>query len=562
MPKKFLAIGSVLALFASAPCFAGWQIAESENFEVVSQEKSEDMVALTAKLERFKMVLSAFSGVKKERPGGKLRIYWVSNAGRVQSIAKFGDGYLLGYYVQATPYSAIAVTPGKTRVSGSKRIGENADKAVDPQAVLFHEYGHHFMLQNFPVAFPPWFVEGFAEYYGYSQFKENGDIVLGSYADLRRDEFRYLGVMPFKTLFDVKPKPARSSFYGTSWLLTHYAQFNNDRRQELTAYLADVQSGMESVKAAEKNFKGGIQGLEKDVRKYLSNGNFSYQTLGNVKQIGTEQVKLTALPADRAQVIVDEIRYMSGFSADKDERKILIANLEKASKANPTSFYMKAFLADLYLEDDQDDLAIATASQALALNQDYQRARMVKANALMEKAQTLEGANTKRKEAAPEVEQKSEEVGKESSIIVTAKRVTESEPLWAEAKKLIIASNRADAEDPYPLYLYYLYMKRRNDFISEAATDGLAKAHVTVPQYAPIRFALAEEYSAQGDQIAAASVVKPEAFSPHPGDDTRKAKAMLKRFECLAADPKGACVFKILTAEDEEKEAKAEEEKG
>jgi hypothetical protein len=557
MLKKILIAGTAISMLASTPAFAEWRMAESDNFQIISEEKPEEMMRLAAKLERFKMVLTAFSGVTKERPGKKLKVYWVNNAYKIQQLIKGGGGYIQGYYVAATPYGPIAVTPGKKLESGRRHISGESQGQIDPEIVLLHEYGHHFMLQNFPVAYPQWFVEGFAEYYGYTKFEDNGDIKVGDYATVRRDELRYLGIMDINKLLDNSPKPPRSSFYGTSWLLTHYLNFSEEGRAARAGYLADVQSGMDSVEAAEKNFTGGVNGLEKSLKKYLSGHNFPVQTIGGVKQIGTENIKLSSLPADRASAMTEEIRFYTGFAGDKDERKKLTASVTAASKASPGSVHLKAFLADLQYMNDEDDVAIATASEALALQPDHQRARLVKAAALMEKAQTLEGGNTKTKEPEKPSDKPKEGAVPDDLIVVTATRTKESIPLWAEARKLIIASNRSDPEDPYPLYLYYEYLKRRGEQISEAATDGLAKAHMLIPQYSPTRFALAQEYSDQGDHASAANVIEPEAFSPHGSADRRKARAVLKRFECLAADPKAECVFKEKTEEEEKKEEEA-----
>lgn len=558
MRKSLLGLGAAIALALPTPALAEWRVAESENFEIYSEEKPADMVELAIKLERFKMLLSHRSGVTKERPGKKLKIYWVDDAFQVQKLIKGGFGYIQGYYVAATPYGAIAVTPGRTRTSGSRHVGGNRAETIDPDVVLFHEYGHHFMLQNFPVAYPPWYVEGFAEFYGYTQFKENGDLIVGNYADVRKGEFQFLGLMELSKLLNVKPKPANSSFYGTSWLLTHYTRFNPERGKELQAYLRDVLSGTESVAAAEKNFTGGVKGLQKDLKKYLSGHQFPKETLGGLPQINTDQVKLTSLAPDRAASLTSEIRFLTGFAGDKDERKKLIASVTDHAKSYSQSAHLKAFLADLYLADDEDDLAIAVASEALALDANHQRARLVKASALMEKAQTLEGGDTKNKEPVKSSAKGSEEeVIPDAEIVVTATRTKASEALWAEARKLIVASNRSDSEDPLPLYLYYEYLKRRNEQISPTATDGLAKAHMLIPQYSPLRLALANEYSNQGDNVAAAAVIKPEAFSPHGGAGRRKAQALLKRYECLAADPAAACEFKEKTADEEKKEEEA-----
>jgi hypothetical protein len=550
-------LGCVLA----TPAQAKWQVTQSEHFEMYSQEKEKDVIDFVAKLERFNMILQFFSGAGNERPGKRLKVYWVRNANQVQEIVRAVGSGIQGYYVSATPYGSISVVPGETKSRGSRHAGSSDQDGIDPETVIFHEYGHHFMLQNFPVAFPGWFVEGFAEYYGNTKLLDDGKIVLGSYAETRTAEINYFGVASLEKLLDPKARGRLGSFYGSSWLLTHYLNFNPERRAELNGYLADVQSGVDSVEAANKNFKGGISQLQKEVGQYWKRRVFNVQTLGNVKDYDRSKIKTLALPDDEASVMMHNIRFLSGFADDKNERAKLRSALQDAVKANPQSAYMKAFLADVYGVNDEDDLAIATASEALAIDPSSQRARLVKAVALMEKAQTMEGANTKRKELTPvDLKAKSREVS--DVIVVTANRNAASAPHWAEALKLITAANRADSEDPYPLYLYYEYLRRRGEAISDVAIDGLTKAHVTSPQYSPFRFALAAAFSADGDNRAAASLVKAEAFSPHGGDDRRLAKALLKRYECLQADPNAACDFKILSDEEEQAQAEKDSPKG
>jgi hypothetical protein len=539
---------ALLALATATPALAEWRVAESEHFEIYSQEKEADVVDFSSRLERFDMLLTYFSRVKQVHSGPKLKVYWVRNATQVQEIIGDGSGLIQGYYVTATPYGAINVTPDDTTERGSRHVGSNQVAGIKAETVLLHEYSHHFMLQNFPVAFPAWFVEGFAEYYGNTIMEKNGDIRLGAIADSRVPGIDYFGLLKLETLFDaganLKSGEKIEQFYGTSWLLTHYLNFDPARRIQLTNYLADVSAGTGSVAAAEKNFKGGIAGLRKDLDAYWRAGNLKYQTLGNVKMVDKATIKVSIISADRADAMISEIRYMSGFSSDPAERKKLIGKVGAAIKTYPGSAPLKAFLANLYLDNDEDAAAVDLASAALAIDPTNQRAMVVKATALMEQAQTLEGANTKRPDPVPAKKSDEEGVAADTEIIVVARRNSASLSRWADALKLISKSNRAHPEDPLPLYLYYEYLKRRGEPINDTALDGLAKAHVTLPQYSPFRFALAKEYSAIGDHVAAAGVVKAEAYSPHGGPDRRRARQLLKRYECLAADPKAACEFK------------------
>ena len=555
---KMISAVSVLAL--SAPAMAEWKVATSEHFEMYSQEKESEVVDFVAKLERFNMLLTYFSGVAQERPGRRLKVYWVRNANQVQEIIRAINSGVQGYYVSATPYGAIAVVPGETKARGSRHAGADKQEGIDPEEVIFHEYSHHFMLQNFPVALPGWFIEGFAEYYGYTKMDPNGDIRLGTYAESRTAEINYFGIANLEKLLDPNERSGIGSFYGTSWLLTHYLNFDPARTKQFDGYLADVQNGMPSVDAANKNFTGGILQLRKELDKYWRGRNFKFQTLSNVRDYDRSKIKVTALPADESAAIIQSIRFYSGGAEDKTERQRLRGFLQDAAKAQPQSAFLKAFLADIYYQNDEDDLAIASAAEALTLNPSHHRARLVKAVALMEKAQTLEGGNTKRNELSA-AEAKVTPPDTDGTIVVTASRNAQTQPLWAEALKLISAANRADPDDPYPLYLYYEYLRRRGEPLNEVAVDGLTKAHVTSPQYTPFRFALAQAFSAEGDNKSAAALAKAMAYSPHPSTDRRIARALLKRYECLLADPSAVCDFKVLTAEEEEKEEKAAKDK-
>lgn len=555
---RFAGIFSLV--IATTPALADWKVATSEHFEMYSQEKEAEIVDFVAKLERFNMLLTRYGGVSKERSGRRLKVYWVRSANQVQEILRAINSGIQGYYVSATPYGAIAVVPGETKRIGSRHAGAATQEGIDPEEVIFHEYSHHFMLQNFPVALPGWFIEGFAEYYGYTKFDENGEIRLGTYAFSRTAEINYYGMANLEKLLDPNERNGIGSFYGTSWLLTHYLTFDSQRKKQFDAYLADVQKGVPSVEAANRNFAGGIAQLRKDLDKYWRARNFKWQTLGNFEQYDRASISVATVPADEASAMIQTIRFYSGGSDDKTERQRLRAALQDAAKAQPQSAFLKAFLADIYYQNDEDDLAIATAAEALTLEPGHHRARLVKAVALMEKAQTLEGGNTKRNELSA-AEAKVTPPDPDGTIVVTASRNAQSQPLWAEALKLISAANRVDPDDPYPLYLYYDYLRRRGEPLNEVAVDGLAKAHVTSPQYTPFRFALAQAYSAEGDNKSAAALAKAEAYSPHPSADRRIARALLKRYECLMADPAATCEFKVLTAEEEEKEEKAAKDK-
>ena len=89
---------------------------------------------------------------------------------------------------------------------------EDLAQTFTSDMILFHEYAHHFMLQNYSTVYPPWYVEGFAELLSTTRFERDGSIKVGAFAAHRAYE---LAPMPVRTLlFTRPPEPARGGSGG------------------------------------------------------------------------------------------------------------------------------------------------------------------------------------------------------------------------------------------------------------------------------------------------------------------------------------------------------------
>src|SRR5439155_10768044 len=102
------------------------------------------------------------------------------------------------------------------------------------------EYSHHFAFSNFPIAYPKWFSEGFAEFNATAEFAPDGSVLIGYPADYRAAAILQ-GRVSVWDLFDADetgvPLSYIDAFYGKGWLLTHYLMLSRNRQGQLARYL-------------------------------------------------------------------------------------------------------------------------------------------------------------------------------------------------------------------------------------------------------------------------------------------------------------------------------------
>src|SRR3569623_2819863 len=101
--------------------------------------------------------MRAVSGVT--RPGSPIRtkVYMMPDSAAVQATMPFGGSPGVAGYFDGDMRGPYAVM---TRSATGESFGLAA------QTVLFHELSHQFMFRFFPAAYPTWYVEGFADFYG------------------------------------------------------------------------------------------------------------------------------------------------------------------------------------------------------------------------------------------------------------------------------------------------------------------------------------------------------------------------------------------------------------
>lgn len=477
----------VLTLVAAVPSTAraAWTRVDSPHFIVYGNASPEKLRKFTERVERFDAVLRKFTALDpaRETPN-RLTIFVVPGISDVQRQIGKDKGNVAGFYTPVLT-GPIAVIPASLNSGDSNRL--QAD------TVLFHEYVHHFMLQYFPVAYPPWYVEGFAEYWSTTEFKDNGDISFGLPARFRFYNLVVGPPFPLKRMF--APDMGRLNdeetgrFYAWSWLLTHYLNLSPDRKGQLDTYLKAFAEGKSPADAAQQAF-GSLDTLQSDLVRYRDRRSMGYMTV-KALELPTAKTTVTPLDATQSALMPLYIRFSRG-SPNPAEVAEFVADARQMAARYPGDPRALELLAEGELDAKQFDAANAANDALLA-------ARPADARALLRRARIAAGRLGDKGDPAD----------------------------WKAVRALIVKANRAAPDDPFILAEYYRSFGREGVAPPPLATDGLVRALELAPQVRGLRFMLATRLMQLKRVPEARIVLAPMLNEPHNPAARTAARAIL-----------------------------------
>ncbi len=193
------------------PAQASWFKAETERFIVYGEGREAQVRSYADRLTKFDAALRVFHpSVGDQKSYTKTQVVLLGSQADLRRVRPDLTRQVAGVYLaRGTGVFALAVT----------------DTSLGRDDTLFHEYAHHFMLENFPTAYPAWFIEGFAEYFGTADVKSDG-VHIGGYNPGRAYTIFNQSWLPWSEIFSKRPfqLPAgqRYNYYAQSWLLTHF----------------------------------------------------------------------------------------------------------------------------------------------------------------------------------------------------------------------------------------------------------------------------------------------------------------------------------------------------
>ncbi|HEX4693336.1 hypothetical protein [Sphingomonas sp.] len=482
---------SAAAIVASpGVAHADWYQASSKHFVVYADDRADHLKAYTERLERFDQAIRYWHHTPEDKrgPSARVTIFVLSDIDAVQKI--YGKGASVAGFYDPRASGSVAFTP--------RSAGEGGDYGLSAQAILFHEYTHHFMLTNWTdAAFPPWLTEGFAELHATALIKPDGSVQFGAVPLYRQWTISRSNLLPAAQLLQPYPgkldEESRDALYARGWLLTHYLTFDPERRKQLAAYVVAINSGKSTEEAA-KAF-GKLSELDGKMDAWLSRKNLPINTInGSELKIGPIDVRpLTPAEAATMPALIASERGVDEKTAPA------VADLARRLAAPfPNDPAAQNELAEAEFDAKNYDASQAAADRALAADPKSVHALMYKGMALQ--------------------------------AMLVRDKVTDKDR-WAAARRWYLSANKVDTEAPEPLVLFYSSFVEAKETPTENAENGLLYAYQLAPYDPGVRLQAATVLLGRDQEKAARIALYPVAYNIEEAGPAKLAQAALKALD-------------------------------
>ena len=407
--------------------------------------------------------------------GNRLTVFVLPTDQAVRDLAGAKGSFMRGFY-KGKADGPVAYVP--------RRIGGEAKGDMTSAIVFFHEYAHHLMLQAVDRSMPEWVVEGFAEFLSTVRFEKDGTVGLGAPAQHRAWGLVMGDPLALEKMlsgdYERLSADQRESIYGRGWLLTHYLTFETRRAGQMDRYLELINRGQSPLAAAQAAF-GDLKQLDRDLAAYLGRSRLTYLKVAS-QRTEPGPIDVRPLSAAGAQAVTQRARLMNGVDATAaaavaDQLRPLVASA-------PGDALVQLTMAQAELAAGRADAAEEAARRAAAADSRSARALVFRGQAVMKRAAAL-------------------------------RQPSKAEPLFQEARKLFVAANKLDVEDPLPLIEFYRSYVAQGIRPTANAIEGYHYASDLVPQDASVRMNSAMIRIGNGELAAARKTLAPLAFDPH-----------------------------------------------
>jgi hypothetical protein len=458
--------------FAASAQESDWRRAESEHFVVYASRGETQLREATQALEDFDAALRILTHLPAAPDGNKLDVYLLDGASDLQNLGNFGNT-VRGFY-SATPEQVAAFAIYRDR--GTREI------------VLFHEYAHHFMLHNFPNAYPSWYVEGWAEFVSTAEV-DGRRLIFGRPSDLRSEWIRADGMLPIEHLLaphlvDDGDRFANFTalFYAQSWFAAAYVANTPERQRGLQRYIAALGDGADPIEGFQPAFGISPDQFDSELRRFRR---------GRVQVISVRlpdepaNVAISRLPGWADDLILALAGARRGYAehADETSNAERLARLGQASVDAEGGMLALAYAARLR----GDEAGVRTqAARLLALQEGHSEARFLLAQSYYRAAG---GAGS------PEA----------------------AEAALRESRRHLALGFRANPNHFPTLYLYALTFADAPAPLTSEQLDVLARAVELAPRASDMRLRLADELIEAREFENAVAVLRPLMYAPHNG---------------------------------------------
>ncbi|MGK6322689.1 hypothetical protein ACMGDM_06345 [Sphingomonas sp. DT-51] len=503
-----LGLAGWLALLTAAPAGAAWQEASSAHFLIYADDEPAEVTAFATRLERFDKALRVMRGLP-DPPVSKaqrLTVYVLRDVRAVQRLLSSDD--IAGIYMPRVA-GAVAFVPRDTH--------ERGWLALTPQAVLLHEYAHHFMFTNWgDRPFPAWFVEGFAEFNATAIFQSDR-LLFGAPPLYRAAGLIDVDAVPAREL--LAPSPSRhmtsqqmQTFYGRAWLLMHYLTLGKKDHSTFSAYLEALEHGTAADAA---KLLGNPRQLDDALNRYARTRLPMFGMRVTDLPIGAVTVRALT-PAGSA---IMPVRQRSRRGVDARAAGGVADEAREIAARFPTEPVVQAALAEAEYDAGHFEAADAAAARALVADPTCRDALMYR--------------------------------GLAQGALATRDRSHDRER-WRAIRRWFHDANRLDPEDPWPLVAFYQAYASSSEPMSANAEQGLVYASQLAPFDRALAMTVAVMHLRHQRRDDAAAALRRVAYDPHGGKMAELAASLLAALQGSDAAALAALTAAIKQAGDRE----------
>jgi tetratricopeptide (TPR) repeat protein len=329
-----------------------WIRLQAPHFLILSDATPERTAELARQIETFRAALLKLGSGLEARSPVPTVVFIFKDQETYRPYRLRSD--IAGFFVKHRDGNSIAV---------------NAGASGDPWQVVFHEYLHFFLNNNF-TDIPLWLDEGMAE--AFSTFALKGTSAhLGAPLDNHREWLVGHPLMPLDQLFaidtgsrDYQEGTRQGTFYAESWALVHYLAFGSDAaRGGDASFLRGARRGG-SLREYVQPMLGTESGALLDrLTAYVKEGDYAgiEQDLGPLDTIRLP----AAAPLARAELLYRLGDYL--LHLDASRTKQAEQHLAEAVKLSPKHGPAWAALGQLEHQRGRFKEASALFDKALAL---------------------------------------------------------------------------------------------------------------------------------------------------------------------------------------------------
>lgn len=449
-------------LLAATSASAVWRRAESANFIVygtVSEASLRERVRL---LENYRLVLRTVTNARRSTGAPKLSVY-ILNEQRDLRILRPVEQSVAGFYSATAGGIAAFVSP--------TRLGDD---------ILLHEYTHHFMMQYAPGAYPPWYVEGFAEYFMTAQVRSDHFEIGRPSTDRERSLALGDWVPMPEILFYEGGGIDGDAFYAQSWLATHYFFSTPERQAALRRYLAAIGRGEDPREAFEPAVGMTADRFNAALRAY-ARSSIPYQRVSHAVPPDPE-ITVTTMPRSADDLILYEAALRLGVPEAYRERHL--RQVRDAAARHRDDAYARRVLAHIEVLHGDAAAADLLLEGLLAEMPNDAELMYLKGMRYFTAAQAEESD-------------------------------TEARAQLTLARQWFGRAHRADGNHFPTLYRFVQSQKGEPEYVSENNLNALTLAHELAPQVSEIRLATAAMLMHRGQFTDAEAVLGPLAANIH-----------------------------------------------